>query len=103
MNLALGAKLSILIAMAVSGIWYLLFFAGDSLGGKFQEYGGVLLYLLSFPLGWLSGMFSHTDAGPNSEVWLYLILMIPNCFLLGYSLSGLRRLFHRSLGRKAKS
>jgi len=95
MKLALGAKLSILIAFIVSALWFVLFFAGDSLGGGFQEFGGVILYFLSFPLGWLSGMFSHTDAGPASETWLYLILMIPNCFLLGYAFAGVAWLISR--------
>lgn len=103
MKLALGAKFAILIAFVVSALWFVLFFAGDSLGGGFQEFGGLLIDLLSFPLGWLSGMFSHTDAGPKSEIWMYLILMIPNCFLSGYSLAGLAWVFGLRSRRKATS
>ena len=50
--------------------------------------GGIALFILSIPLAWLSGMFSHTDRGSTSELIAYLLLMIPNCFLIGYSLSG---------------
>ena len=89
MKLTLGAKLSILIALIVSGTWFLIFFAGDAMGGNLPDYLGLMLVILSFPIAQLSGMFSHTGTARQSELWWYLILMVPNCFLIGYSLSAL--------------
>ena len=66
---SLGAKLSILVALIVSTVWLLEVFVGDSLGSRFQECGSLATFVLSFPIARLSGMFSHTDAGPQSELW----------------------------------
>jgi len=88
MKATLGGKLTILVAVVCAAIWLTLLSAPPD-AYHVHVYGSNAIFILSMPLGYLSGMFSHTDAGRASELWLYLLLMIPNCFLLGYSVSGL--------------
>ena len=99
MKTTLGGKLSIFLASIVTGVWAVLLFVPD-LVGTVQEYGPLVLFILSFPLAHLSGMFSHTDSGPPSELYIYLALLIPNVFVLGYSAAGVchvvRRVFRSS-------
>jgi|SRR5882672_3331082 len=96
MKITLGGKLSIAIVVVCAVSW-LLALVDDY---HVQVYSGYAIYALSFPLGWLSGMFSGGHGGPPSQLYLYLLLLIPNAFVLGYSIAGvfhvLRRVFRFS-------
>jgi hypothetical protein len=99
MKITLGGKLSIAIAVLSAACWLTVAFAGLD-AYHVQVYGGYAIYILSFPLGWLTGMFSGGHGGPPSQFYLYLLLLIPNAFILGYSIAGvfyaLRRVFRSS-------
>ena len=103
MKITLGGKISITLALLCAGFWaMLLLVPGDA--AVAQEFGYVALAILSYPIAQFSGMFSHTDSGPPSELYMYLLLTIPNSFFLGYSISGgfyLLRRVCRSTHRKA--
>ena len=103
MKITLGGKISITLALLCAGFWaIMLLVPADATAA--QEFGYVALAILSYPIAQLSGMFSHTDSGPPSELYKYLLLTIPNSFFLGYSISGgfyLLRRVCRSTHRKA--
>jgi hypothetical protein len=96
MKITLGGKLSIAIAVLFSASWLTVAFAGPG-AYHVQVYGGYAVYFLSFPLAWLSGLFVGGHAGLPWHFYLYLLLLIPNMFVLGYSIAGvfhvLRRVF----------
>jgi len=92
MRITLGGKLSISLAALFAGLWAMLLLAGPG-AYHVQVYGGNAIYLLSFPLGWLGGMFAGGHGGSLSQVVVYLLLMIPNSFLLGYSIAGVFHVF----------
>ena len=94
MKIALGGKISIALALICSCLWVTLLLVPDN-ASKVQQFGGVALYYLSFPIGWLSSMFSGGHEVRPSQLIIYLVLLIPNCFLLGYSLAGVFHLFRR--------
>jgi hypothetical protein len=55
---------------------------------------GLVALCLSFPLGWLGFSFptAHGEGGVGIR---YFLLLIPNFFLLGYSMAGLWRRLRR--------
>jgi hypothetical protein len=100
MKITLGGRLSIAIAVLFVACWLTVAFAGPD-AYHVQVYSGYALYILSFPLAWILRTFSDGHGGPPSLFYLYLLLLIPNTFILGYSIAGifnvLRRVFRSSL------
>lgn len=92
MKMRLGGKISIALALVCGGLWTMLLLAPAN-AGEVQPFGGAALCFLSFPTGWLSGVFSGGHEDRSSQLLLYLLLMIPNFFLVGYSIG---RMFHGS-------
>jgi hypothetical protein len=91
MKMTLGGKLSIAVAVLIATSWLSLVFAGPD-AYYVQIYGERAIFILSFPLGWLAGMFTGRHGGPPHQFYLYMALLIPNSFILGYSIAGLARL-----------
>jgi hypothetical protein len=84
----LGGWLSITTALIWAGTFLL------PLTGIAALYGvsWCLMVGLSFPLGLLSGALSTSGPMSTPTAIAYALLMIPNCFIVGYTLSGLWRL-----------
>lgn len=81
MNITLGGKLSILMALTVAGLTLMQFLAGAG-AYHVQVYGGVALYCLTAPIIWVSDLFDGGgDQGVLPRIIFYLLLAIP------YSLS----------------
>ena len=102
MKITLGGKISITYIVICSTIWATLLVVGEHLSGDLQQFAGFALYFLSFPVGWLSGIFSAGHGRSSSHAISYLLLMIPNAFLLGYSIAGVFHLF-RYVCRRSRS
>lgn len=85
------------LALTCASVWATLLFLVPDDAGDVQQLGGTVIYYLSFPLGWLSAIFDGHAVRP-SQLILYLLLMISNSFLLGYSIAGLFRLFRYACG-----
>ena len=94
----LGGILTSLIALLVAGLWAVLFLGSPDFG--YAEEVGNAVYVLSFPFGWFSKMFSGGHNGKTSDLVWYFLLMIPNSFLWGYTLAaiinGVRSLVRRT-------
>lgn len=94
MKIALGGKISIALALIYGCLLATLLLVPDD-AGNVQRFGGMALFYLSFPIAWLSSMFSGGHEARPSRLIIYLVLLIPNCFLLGYSIAGVFHLFRR--------
>lgn len=99
MKLALGAKLSIGQAVICSGLWGTLAWWSPHNADKvplwaFCEFA---LMVLTFPLVWISFIFRHSGH-PVVEMTGALVLLIPNCFLVGYTLAAAINYAGRRIG-----
>jgi hypothetical protein len=90
MTVTLGGKLSCLLALIVAGLWLAIGLGSPNLPSFAEGWIGNALYILSFPLGWLSGMFSGGHASGRGRLVGYILLMIPNVLLWGYTASSLK-------------
>ena len=97
MKVTPGGKLSVSLAACIGGLWIMLLLAEPD-APHIRQYGDVIifaLYYLSFPIGWLSGMSDGGHGGRPSQLVLFLLLLIPYCFLVGYSIAGVFHLIRR--------
>ena len=92
MKITLGGKLSIGLALVFAGFSATVVLVPMD-AGNIQQFCGVVLYYLSFPIGRLNGMFDGGHSGSQSQLVVYGLLMFINCFLLGYSIAGVLHLF----------
>jgi len=97
MKLSLGGKLSIGIALTYMILWTVTLKSPED-ADRLKEFCVLALYVLSLPIGWLGGFFGVADPPYHMAQRLlvrHLLLTIPNCFLLGYSLAGVLNGFRR--------
>lgn len=93
MKLTPGGKLSITLTAGWAALTATLSFAGDYLSHQIAGGFAVAVIALSFPLGWLGLEIAPGHGTGNSIGFAYFFLMVPNFFLLGYSIVGVSRLF----------
>jgi hypothetical protein len=88
-EITLGGRISMAVAilwgMAFAGLLYLPYPFLSEIPADICSF---LFVLLSTPLGFFSGVIS--TGIPSVGQWVaYFLLMIPNCFLIGYTLSAI--------------
>jgi hypothetical protein len=87
----LGFILSCTHALILMGVLATMILGSPNLGYSLEVYCGYTVWIMSFPLGLLSELFSGGHHGSFWDLVLYFILMIPNSFIWGYFLAGLIR------------
>ena len=102
MKLGLGGILTCCFAFLVTGLVAIGHVGSTRIGADLKESRENTIFILSLPLGWLSGIGSVTHPGRDRYI-LYLLLMIPNSFLWGYSLAAVIRQIGRLIDRTKDS
>lgn len=88
MKLTLGGKISVTLAALWGALVAVTYFGSELLGHSVSQLFGLKQLCLSFPLGWLgiSIIHPHGEGGIGLK---YFFLMVPNFFLVGYTMAGL--------------
>lgn len=93
MKTTLGGKLSMAVALIIAGCMGSMVLVGEG-ARDLQEFLEVVFLCFTWPLLRLHELFYpvQTDRTGIGHVILFLLLLIPYCFLVGYSIAGLVRL-----------
>jgi hypothetical protein len=94
MKITLGGKISISLAVCIGGLFALLFLVPDD-SRLIQEYGGAALYYLTRPVSFVCGLHGG-HGGSQFQLVVFLLLLVPYCFLIGYAIAGVVYLIRQS-------
>ncbi len=85
--MTLGGKLSILVALVWGASPLLIFLLSESLDYRvLRRLFEFVFMTFCFPAALFSGIL-HTGPASTGEYVAFFLLMVPNCFLIGYTLS----------------
>jgi hypothetical protein len=90
-----GGRVSLILCAVFVAAWLPILLSGGE-SDLVVEGCLMVIMVLSFPLGWMTGYFSGHGGGESAlDVIRLFAVCVGNCFLLGYGITGTVQFFRR--------